>query len=646
MSMGPSRRRYYPQGHNDSTFEELRQKAEALVDGRVTPIHADSVDDVKELIHQLTVYQIELELQNEELVSAQSRIETSRNKYIKLFDFAPTAYFTIDGDGLIRESNLAGSLLLAVDRAILTNKPFIAYLHSESQNTFYKHRQAVLREGVQQTCLLTIRPRTGGERIVRMHSVLVDEPGVEDELDHVLRAGADDETQTRYILSAAEDITDLKRTEELLHQAKQASEKANDAKSEFMARMSHELRTPLNGILGITQLVIESDLDADQQSNLRMVRESAHELLSIVNDILDVSKVEMGVLNLKNCEFSLRRVIDDCASAFEKAARVKGLSCNASIDPEIEDAFMGDSLRIKQVLTNLISNAVKFTPKGSIDVVISQDDRTPVAGRRHLRFEVRDTGIGIPEDLIDQIFERFYQVDGSFTRSFEGTGLGLAIAKSLVEMMEGVIQVRSTPGEGSVFTFILPMTPAVAVLPAEEEHIAAEETELDEDRTEPDRAAASECQPAFKQHTRPSVPPLTVLLAEDNAVNQAFAQLILRREGHQVVTVSNGEEALTALARQSFDVVLMDVRMPGMDGVEATRRIRAGESYVLDAEIPIVAMTAHSSIEDRDRFLKAGMDCYVSKPMNWEQILEAMAEALQVRGRTPGPDSAQGCSAG
>ncbi|TVM15850.1 hypothetical protein DPQ33_14190 [Oceanidesulfovibrio indonesiensis] len=642
MSSKPRRRDQH--GGKDSRFEELRQKAEALVDGRATPIHADSIDDVKELLHQLTVYQIELELQNEELVSAQSRLEGSRNKYIKLFDFAPTAYFTIDEDGLIRESNLAGSQLLAVDRSILANKPFIAYLHTDSQNTFYKHRQSVLREGMQQTCLLTIRPRTGGERIVRMHSVLVEELVAEDERDRDLDpASGEKVTSAGYILAAAEDITDLKRTEELLHQAKHASEKANEAKSEFMARMSHELRTPLNGILGLTQLVIESALDAEQQSNLSMVRESAQELLSIVNDILDVSKVEMGVLSLKSCEFSLRRVVRDCASAFENSAKVKGIYCTTKIDPEIEDAYIGDPLRIKQVLTNLISNAVKFTPKGGVEVTVSQDVQQAVAGRHHLRFEVRDTGIGIPEDLIDQIFERFYQVDGSFTRSFEGTGLGLAIAKSLVEMMEGVIQVRSAPGKGSVFTFILPLAPALAERPASTIPATTEDAMVDEQPAEPEQTPVppvSVCEPVPGRRNRPVLPPLSVLLAEDNAVNQAFAQLILRREGHEVVTVSNGEEALEALARQSFDVVLMDVRMPGMDGVEATRRIRAGESYVLDAEIPIVAMTAHSSIEDRERFLKAGMDCYVSKPMNWEQILEAMAEALDVRGRTPGHDSA------
>ncbi|MFW5735356.1 MAG: ATP-binding protein, partial [Oceanidesulfovibrio sp.] len=537
-----------------------------------------------------------------------------------------------------------------VDRSLLMQKPFIAYLHSNSQTAFYSHRQTVFREGAQRTCLLTLRPRNGDERIVRMHSVLVDESGMEIQDDSSLAWNLSHaellETPQRYMLSAAEDITDLKRTEELLNQAKQTSEKANEAKSEFMARMSHELRTPLNGILGLTQVVIESELDAEQRSNLSMVRESAQELLSIVNDILDVSKVEMGVLSLKHCEFSLRRLIEDSAATFESAAKLKGLEFSSRVSPEVEDVYLGDPLRIKQVLTNLIANAVKFTLEGAIEIVVRQEDTALVAGRRYIRFEVRDSGIGIPESQINQIFDRFYQVDGSFTRSFEGTGLGLAIAKSLVEMMEGFIEVSSQLNQGSVFTFVLPMTPAQAELSAGNGTTGARggvcaghESTLCASSAS---GSGSVCAPDAESSRRSlALSPLCVLLAEDNAVNQAFAQLILRREGHEVVTVSNGEEALAALARQQFDVVLMDVRMPGMDGVEATRRIRAGESPVLDADIPIVAMTAHSSIEDKERFLKTGMDCYVSKPMNWEQILEAMAEAMRVRGRTPGSDGSR-----
>lgn len=618
-------------GDKERRFEKLRRKAEALVDEKSTEELSASLDDVKELIHQLTVFQIELELQNDELVSAQSRLEASRNKYIRLYDFAPIAYFTFDEDGLISESNLAGAGLLAMDRCSLTSKPFITYLHSDSQKTFYSHRQSVFRDGVQQTCLLTLRLRNGEERIVRMNSVLVDDPYCAERLDSVTGPSQARLTSSscRFMLSAVEDITDLKRTEELLNQAKLASEKANEAKSEFMARMSHELRTPLNGILGLTQVVIDSELESEQETNLRMVKDSAVELLSIVNDILDVSKVEMGVLTLKKQEFSLRALVEDSFFTFENAAQTKGLDFSLSIAPDMDDEFVGDPLRIKQVLTNLISNAVKFTPQGSVSISVSRDERLSKCARELVHFTVSDTGIGIPDDLIANIFERFYQVDGSFTRSFEGTGLGLAIAKSLVEMMDGVIEVRSTQGEGSVFTVTLPLSTAADA--AAKKALAAESEKQAPECEEP---AAEEAE-ANKEPTAPSLPPLTVLLAEDNAVNQAFAQLILRREGHEVVTVGNGKDALEVLSRQTFDVVLMDVRMPGMDGVEATKRIRSGEACVLDSEIPIVAMTAHTSIEDRELFLSVGMDCYVSKPMNWEQILEAMAEAMQVRGRCP-----------
>ncbi len=650
-----------PVARNDAKFEELRRKAESMLDDDVVGGQAESIKDIRELIQQLNVYQIELELQNEELVAAQTELQRSRDKYLKLYDFAPTAYFTFDEEGLVREANLAGARLLGLERNFIHRKPFIAYVESESQQTFYIHRMAVFKSGEPQTCTITLETRSGEQRVARLHSTLLEE-----DAPASLQGPHEDLAPRRLCLSAVEDITDLELTRRELLAAKTAAETASQAKNDFMARMSHELRTPLHGILGLSRVILESELEEAQAHHLEMVTHSAETLLHIVNDILDVSKVEMGVLALEKRPFSLRALLRESLASFEVEAQRKGLRFESMVEENVPDALHGDPNRIRQILTNLVSNAVKFTPRGQVRVRVEE---LPVQGRRDsvmVRFEVADSGVGIPQALRDRVFDRFYQVDGSYSRAFEGAGLGLAIAKHLTEMMDGCIDFDSAEGQGSVFHFVLPMeqstqseaastahavaTTAIRIVPASSKHAVpcawGKATPSAEASPNADAAASpsslsplSPSPPASPIPEPAALPRLTVLLAEDNVVNQAFAQLILHREGHEVVTVGNGAEALEALARRRFDVVLMDVRMPGMDGVEATRRIRAGQDNVLDPEIPIIALTAHGGPEDVERFHAAGMDHTIAKPMSWEAVFVGMAQALAARGRTPAPHS-------
>ena|GEM_PF-1733886 len=413
------------------------------------------------------------------------------------------------------------------------------------------------------------------------------------------------------VLGVFRDIAERKHLEEELTRAKEAAEAASRAKGEFLANMSHEIRTPVGGIIGLTEMLLAQTRDDSLRRNLDLIHGSGTALLAIVNDILDLSKIEAGKLDIVPEDFDLKAELERLVSVFTVSARDKGLGLSLAVAPEVPRLVRGDPARLGQILKNLLANAVKFTHEGAVALTVRP---LPPAdgGPPRLAFTVSDTGIGIPADKLPKLFQSFSQIDASYAKKYGGTGLGLAICLELTRMMGGGIAVSSEPGQGSDFTVSLPLPPAARTA----------ETEAEE--TGPECLA--------------ELPPLSLLLAEDNQVNQLFVSEILRQAGHTVDIAGDGREALALLAEKPYDLVLMDVQMPGLDGLAATRALRRGEAGEAARDLPVLALTAYAMQGDEERFREAGMDAHVTKPVNWTSLVSAMREALAGRGwRAPAP---------
>ncbi len=407
------------------------------------------------------------------------------------------------------------------------------------------------------------------------------------------------------------------RAVESLRLARDAAQAADRAKSEFLANMSHEIRTPMNGILGMTDLALEMAPSAEQRDYLTMAKDSAEALLRLLNDILDFSKVEAGKLALDPLPFPLRETLDSTLKMLALRAHEKGVAVRSQVDPEVPDRVVGDPGRLRQILVNLVGNAIKFTEQGEVVVeveCVEDGGLGPTAGDEALLLHVavRDTGMGIPVEKHQVILEPFRQADGSTTRKYGGSGLGLAIAKQLVALMGGHLWLESVVGQGSTFHF----TVRVGV---------------DQEQPAPPRPL-----PRGDLATGPMKRRrLQILVAEDHPVNQRLVTCLLEKQGHAVVVVGDGHAAVEVFAQQTFDLILMDVQMPGMDGLEATAAIRAQEQ-TRETHIPIIALTAHAMKGDQEHCLAAGMDDYVAKPITAHDLATVIARWFD-HGAEPAP---------
>jgi PAS domain S-box-containing protein len=728
----------------------LRSEAEERLRKSSAQVAAMSPKDVQALVYELQVHQVELEMQNEELRRAQLELAEARDRYLDLYEYVPVGYLTLDPGLVIREANLTATKMLGLERAALVGIRLADLVHPSDRDACRAHLADTLASSQDRTFELTFRRLDNSIFVGRLDAVPVEgEEG--------------DATGCRLTIT---DVTDRVRFEEQLRRAKQSAEAANVAKSRFLANMSHELRTPMNSIMGMTDLALAEDpAPPVVREYLQAARQSADALLELLDQVLDISRIEAGKLELESAPFSLHKLVEQTVKTLGVRAYQKDLELVCDLAGDLPDAVVGDSLRLRQVLVNLIGNAIKFTERGEVIVRVGVEARGDAETRRGekveaqpslplrvsasprdpasvlLQFSVQDTGIGISAADQRAIFDSFTQADASTTRKFGGSGLGLTISKSLVELMGGTLAVKSGPGAGSTFSF----TVRLGLQPGEAERAGTAETApeslrgvsalvvvphaptrsvlqrmlarwsmkvelagdaaaasvrlsraraaksalplviadarlpkadgfsvLDAIRdvsgpfgavvllvSPDDRRAAARCgetravclekpigrgsllaalKKALGADSAAGAPPadpsgisplsagqrsLRVLVAEDSPANQMLCRYVLQRRGHEVVEASTGEKAYQLVQDEDFDVVLMDVSMPGMDGIEATAAIRR-LADAQKARLPIVALTAHAMRGDQERCLAAGMNAYLSKPFQASELIQAV----------------------
>ncbi len=510
------------------------------------------------------------------LTYIQQALVESKELFKIVFEHSPAAITVTDKDERIAAWNPMAEKLLGMGKAELFNRPVQDLYPLEE---WQRMRSYNIRKTGMLADIVT--------KVIRKDGTLLD-------VNASITVLKDSHGHNIGSIGILHDMSRQKKVEDQLLQAKLAAEEANSAKSVFLAKMSHEVRTPMNAIIGMMDLTLDTTLTDEQRDNLKVAKDAADNLLHLINDILDLSRAEAGKVVIEDREINATDIVNNVCKALAVLARNKGIDVLWDLDPQIPRLLIGDPVRLRQVLMNIVNNAVKFTNKGRVEVKAKMDSLTDKDCV--IKFEVIDQGIGIPKKNLAAIFDVFTEAHNTTARRYGGTGLGLAICKKIVEMMRGTLWVDSVEGQGSTFHFTI----IFGVRPELMLKSAADHLRGDLNTAEP---------------IPDEVKGLRILLAEDNMVNQRIAMKTLEKFGWSVQSVANGQEVLDILNKQSFDVILMDDQMPVLTGVEATQVIRREEKQT-GMHVPIIAMTANAMAGDKEKYLASGMDGYISKPID------------------------------